>query len=276
MLSAVIDFSLRHRAIVIFTAVAIVIAGGVAVQHMDVDAFPDTTPVQVQINTVVPSLGPEEVETQITFPIEQAISGLPKLQSLRSISKFGMSQVVVIFEDGTDIYFARQLINERLGAVKLSPEIERPKLGPVSTGLGEVFHYVVTGQGDDVTELRTIHDWVIRPAMRTVPGTAEVNTWGGFEKQFQIRIDPERLIKFGLTFDEVAAAARNSNRNVGGGSITQPSGMLLVHGVARTVNLDEIRGIVIKAIDGVPLRIGDVADVTIGHEIRRGAVTADG
>ena len=276
MLSAVIDFSLRHRAIVIFAALAIVIAGGIAVQHMDVDAFPDTTPVQVQINTVVPSLGPEEVETQITFPIEQAISGLPKLQSLRSISKFGLSQVVVIFQDGVDIYFARQLINERLGTVKLSAEIERPKLGPVSTGLGEVFHYVVTGQGDDVTELRTIHDWVIRPAMRTVPGTAEVNTWGGFEKQFQIRIDPERLIKFGLTFDAVTAAVRNSNRNVGGGSITQPSGMLLVHGVARTVNLDEIRGIVIKAIEGVPLRIGDVADVTIGHEIRRGAVTADG
>ena len=169
----------RHRALVIFATLAIVIAGSIAVRHMDVDAFPDTTPVQVQINTVVPSLGPEEVETQITFPIEQAISGLPKLQQLRSLSKFGMSQVVVIFEEGTDIYFARQLINERLGTVKLSPEIERPKLGPVSTGLGEVFHYVVTGQGDDVTELRTIHDWVIRPAMRTVPGTAEVNTWGG-------------------------------------------------------------------------------------------------
>lgn len=209
----------------------------------------------------------------MTFPIEQAISGLPKLQHLRSISKFGMSQVVVIFEDGTDIYFARQVITERLGTIELSPGIERPKLGPVSTGLGEVFHYIVTGKGDDITELRTIHDWVIRPAMRTVRGTAEVNTWGGFEKQFQIRLDPERLIKFGLTFDEVTAAVRGNNQNVGGGSITQPSGMLLVHGVARTVNLEEIKGIVIKAIDGVPLRVGDVGDVMIGHEIRRGAVT---
>ena len=276
MLTKIIDFSLHHRAIVIIATLAIVIGGGIAVRHMDIDAFPDTTPVQVQINTVVPSLGPEEVETQVTFPIEQAISGLPKLQHLRSISKFGMSQVVVIFQEGTNIYFARQLINERLGTVNLSAGIERPKLGPVSTGLGEVFHYIVTGQGDDVTELRTIHDWVIRPAMRTVPGTAEINTWGGFEKQFQIRLDPERLIKFGLTFDEVTEAVRNSNRNVGGGSISQASGMLLVHGVARTVNIDEIKGIVIKAIDGVPLRIGDVADVTIGHEIRRGAVTADG
>lgn len=276
MLTKIIDFSLHHRAFVILTTLAIAIGGGIAVRHMDIDAFPDTTPVQVQINTVVPSLGPEEVETQVTSPIEQALSGLPKLRHLRSLSKFGMSQVVVIFEDGVDIYFARQLIAERLNTVKLSSDIERPKLGPVSTGLGEVFHYIVTGQGDDETELRTIHDWVIRPAMRTVPGTAEINTWGGFEKQFQIRVDPERLVKHGLTFDEVAEAVRASNRNVGGGSITQPSGMLLVHGVARTVNLEEIRGVVIKAIDGVPLRIGDVADVTIGHEIRRGAVTADG
>lgn len=276
MLTRIIDFSLHHRAVVILSTLAVAIVGGLAVQRMDIDAFPDTTPVQVQINTVVPSLSPEEVETQVTFPIEQAISGLPKLQHLRSISKFGMSQVVVVFEDGIDIYFARQLIAERLSTVELSPGIERPKLGPVSTGLGEVFHYIVTGQSDDITELRTIHDWVIRPAMRTVPGTAEVNTWGGFEKQFEIRLDPERLVKHGLTFDEVAAAVRASNRNVGGGSITQPSGMLLVHGVARTVDLEEIRGIVIKAIDGVPLRIGDVADVSIGHAIRRGAVSANG
>lgn len=276
MLTSIINFSLHHRAIVIFAALAIVIAGGIAVNQMDVDAFPDTTPVQVQVNTVVPSLGPEEIETQVTFPIEQAIGGLPKLQHLRSNTKFGMSQVVAIFEDGTDIYFARQLINERLASVELPVGIERSKLGPVSTGLGEVFHYIVTGAGDDVTELRTIHDWAIRPALRTVPGTAEVNTWGGFEKQFQIRLDPERLIKFELTFDDVIGAVKNSNQNVGGGSISQPSGMLLVHGVARTTSIAEIKGIVITAKDGVPIRVGDVADVTIGHEIRRGAVSANG
>src|SRR5262249_46213172 len=162
--------------------------------HLDLDAFPDTTPVQVQINTVAPALGPEEVERQITFPIEQALGGLRRLQQLRSISKFGLSQVVVVFEDGTDIYFARQLINERLSAVSMPQGIGRPKMGPVANGLGEVFHYVVTGQGTDVTDLRTIHDWVIRPPMRTVPGTAEINSWGGYEKQYQIRIDPQRLI----------------------------------------------------------------------------------
>ena len=201
---------------------------------------------------------------------------MPRLQLIRSISKFGLSQVVVYFEDGTDIYFARQVVNERLGTVQIPPGIERPKMGPVSTGLGEVFHYVVTGQGDDVTQLRTIHDWVIKPKLRTVKGTAEVNSWGGYEKQYQVRIDPTRLIKHGLTFDEVVEAVERNNRNVGGGNIRQDSQMLLVHGFGRTVNVEQIKNIVVTAKEGVPIRVQDVADVEIGHEIRRGAVTADG
>src|SRR4029078_13653062 len=135
--------------------------------------------------------------------IEQVIGGLPGLEQLRSVSKFGLSQVVVTFRDGTDIYFSRQLINERLTTLELPGGIQRPRMGPVATGLGEVFHYVVTGQGNDLTELRTIHDWVIRPKMRSVKGVAEINSWGGYEKQYQVRIDPNLLIKFGLTFDEV-------------------------------------------------------------------------
>ena len=145
-LNRIIDFSLHNRVLVILSVMAAGVAGVFALQHLDIDAFPDTTPVQVQINTVVPALSPEEVERQITFPIEQAISGLPGLEQMRSISKFGMSQVVVIFEDGIDIYFARQLINERLVSVEMPQGIERPKMGPVATGLGEVFHYIVTGQ----------------------------------------------------------------------------------------------------------------------------------
>jgi len=168
VLKWIIDFSLRHRFGVILATVAFAVLGGVSVSYLGLDAFPDTTPVQVQINTVVPSLGPEEVEQQITIPVEQVLSGLPRLQSIRSVSKFGLSQVVATFEDGTDIYFARQVVNERLGGVQLPSGIERPKMGPVSTGLGEVFHYVVTGKGNDVTELRTIHDWVIKPKLRTV------------------------------------------------------------------------------------------------------------
>lgn len=288
MLNWIIDFSLRNRSAVLIAVASVVALGAWSMRYIDIDAFPDTTPAMVQINTTAPSLSPEEVERQVTFPIEQVISGLPGLEKLRSISKFGLSQVVVVFEDGMDIYFARQLINERLTTVELPTGIERPKMGPVSTGLGEVFHYIVRLEGVDIstlpkqrqveklTELRTIHDWIIRPQLRTIIGTAEVNSWGGYEKQYQVRLDPDRLIKHGLTFEEVVNAVEQNNRNVGGGNITQNSQMLLVHGVGRTVNIGEIGNIVIEAKDGVPIRVRDVADVEIGHEIRRGAVTADG
>lgn len=276
MLNWIIDFSLKNRFLVVAAALILAGVGAIALPHLDIDAFPDTTPVQVQINTVAPSLGPEEIERQITFPIEQAMGGLARLQALRSLSMFGLSQVVVTFRDGTDIYFARQMVNERLGTVGLPEGIDRPKMGPVATGLGEVFHYVVAGQGADLTELRTIHDWVIRPVLRTVPGTAEINSWGGFEKQYQVRIDPQKLIRHGLTFDDVLTAAHKNNRNVGGGNISQPSGLLLVQGLGRTVNIDQVKAIVITSKDGVPIHIGDVAEVVIGHEVRRGAVTADG
>ena len=275
-LNRIIDFSLHNRVLVILGVLAAGVGGVFALRHLDIDAFPDTTPVQVQINTTAPALGPEEVERQITFPIEQAISGLPGLEQLRSISKFGLSQVVVVFEDGIDIYFARQLINERLGSVEMPQGIERPKMGPVATGLGEVFHYVVTGQGNDVTELRTIHDWVIKPPMRTVRGTAEINSWGGYVKQYQIRINPDKLVKFSVTFDQVVEAVQKNNFNVGGGNISQPSGMLLVQGLGRATNIDQLREIVVTAKDGVPTRVRDIGDVVIGHEIRRGAVTANG
>ena len=206
MLNAVIDLSLKYRWLVISLTLAAAVGGVVAMRQLDIDAFPDTTPVQVQINTVAPSLGPEEVERQITAPIEQGLSGLPKLEQMRSISKFGLSQVVLIFADGTDIYFARQLVTERLAGVALPSGLDRPKMGPVSTGLGEVFHYIVTGKGDDITQLRTVHDWIVRPQMRKVKGVAEVNSWGGYERQYQVRIDPALVAKYDLTFDAVSAA----------------------------------------------------------------------
>ncbi|QDT66639.1 efflux RND transporter permease subunit [Calycomorphotria hydatis] len=288
MLTWLIDFSLRHRALVILGVLVLVGVGVVSLRQLDIDAFPDTTPVLIQINTVAPALSPEEVERQITFPVEQVISGLPGLQDLRSISKFGLSQLVVIFEDGVDIYFARQLINERLSTVELPEYIQRPQMGPVSTGLGEVFHYVLTYDGVDfsqvsdeervqrLTELRTLHDWVVKPQLRSVPGVAEVNSWGGYEKQYQVRLDPDQLIKHELTFDEVSTALQQNNQNVGGGTITDRSQMLLVHGVGRTVNIEQIENVVVTSRDGVPIRVRDVADVKIGHEIRRGTVTANG
>ena len=289
MLNWVIDFSLRHRFLVVVLVLALAAGGVLSLRYLDVDAFPDTTPVQVQINTTAPSLGPEEVEQRITFPIEQCLSGLPGLQLIRSVSKFGLSQVVVTFKDGTDIYFARQLVNERLNAATIPEGIERPRLGPVATGLGEVYHYVVTAPGYDfstlpqaerikkLTELRTVHDWVIRPKMRTVKGAAEINSWGGYEKQFQVRLDPDKLIKHGLTFDQVVRKVKDENNyNVGGGSIRQKSQSLLIHGQGRVGSVEEIRGIVLAAKDGTPVKVGDVAEVQIGQEIRRGAVTCDG
>jgi len=276
MLNWIIDRSLRHRFFVIVGVVALAAIGGVSMRYLDIDAFPDTTPVQVQINTVAPALGPEDCEQRITFPIEQAIGGLRGLANMRSVSKFGLSQVVVTFEDGTDIYFARQLINERLATVELAEGVGRPKMGPVATGLGEVFHYVVTGKANDVTEQRTIHDWYIRPKMRTVRGTAEINSWGGYEKQYQVRVDPNLLIKHGLTFDEVIRAIQENNRNVGAGNVREGTRSVLVQGLGRTANTEQIKNIVIKAKAGVPIRVADIAEVMVGSEIRRGAVTADG
>ncbi len=289
MLNWVIDASLRYRLVVALAAIGCAVAGAVALAGLDIDAFPDTTPVQVQVNTTAPSLAPEEIETQITFPVEQALSGLPKLQLLRSVSKFGLSQVVVTFEDGTDVHFARQLVDGRLNSLAIPAGVARPKLGPVSTGLGEVFHYTVSLKGwnyekateaervEKLTYLRTVHDWTIRPALRTVPGVAEVNTWGGYEKQFQVRIDPDRLLQHGVTFAQVVTALEENNQNVGGGGIRQNNQFLLVHGLARTADPEQIRGIVVIANrEGAAVRVRDVADVQVGQELRRGSVTADG
>ncbi|HEY7153030.1 MAG TPA: CusA/CzcA family heavy metal efflux RND transporter [Gemmataceae bacterium] len=289
MLNSVIDWSLRNRFLVLIGAIVFIVLGAWSLTQLDIDAFPDTTPVQVQINTIAPGLAPEEVERQITRPIEQVINGLPHLQQLRSISKFGISQVVVVFEDGTDISFARQVINERLSVAELAEGVPRPKMGPIATGLGEVFHYIATPKGTDLekltekerveklTHLRTTQDWVIKPTMRTVPGTAEINGWGGYEKQYQVRIDPERLVRYEISFDQVMQAVRANNLATGGGNIQQAGSMYLVRGLARTVNVDEIKKIVVTTPrPGVAVRVGDVAEVEIGHDIRLGGVTSQG
>ncbi|MDR2346576.1 MAG: CusA/CzcA family heavy metal efflux RND transporter [Planctomycetaceae bacterium] len=278
ILNKVIDFSLRYRFVVIFGVLLFSVLGLYSLQHLDIDAFPDTTPIQVQINTNAPALGPEEIEKQITFPVEQSISGLPGLLEMRSVSKFGFSQVVVVFNDSIDIYFARQLIGERLNTVELPDGIAKPEMGPISTGLGEVLNYIVVGQGTDKTELRMIHDWQVQPVMEYVPGTAEINSWGGFKRQFQIRLDPDKLLKHGLTFDQVIESVQKNNLNSGGGIISRPGGggSLFVQGIGRTINIEEIRQIVISSENGIPILISDIGDVVIGHEIRRGAVTANG
>ena len=276
MLNAVITWSLKHRLVVILGWLGVVVAGLLAFRRLPIDAFPDTTPVMVQVNTVAASLSPLETERQITTRVEQAISGLPGLEEVRSISKFGLSQVTVTFNDEIDIYLARQVVKERIDAVELPRGVERPKLGPVATGLGEVFHYVVTGEGKTMAELRTIQDWIIRPQLASVPGVAEVNSWGGDELQYQVVVDPATLQTRGLSLANVVDALERNNQNVGGGAIDQAGESSLVQGIGMITKKSEIEDVVVTAKDGVPIRIRDVAKVVEGREIRRGAVTADG
>ncbi|MDI3290491.1 CusA/CzcA family heavy metal efflux RND transporter [Polyangium sp. 15x6] len=276
MLSRIITWSLGHRLIVLLATLAVAILGALSFRRLPIDAFPDTTPVQVQINTVAPALSPLEIERQITAPIEQAISGLPGLDEVRSISRFGLSQVTVVFEDGTDIYLARQVAMERLQSVSLPPQIERPTLGPVATGLGEVFHYIVSGEGKSLSELRTAHDWIVKPQLRSVRGVAEVNAWGGDERQIHVVVDPRNLQRRGLTLSDLAEAIEHNNTNVGGGSLDRAGEATLVQGIAIATRPSDIEDMVITAHEGVPVRVRDVAKVVEGREIRRGAVTADG
>jgi cobalt-zinc-cadmium resistance protein CzcA len=276
MLNAIIEWSLRHRYLVIALTGLLVITGIFSALHLPVDAFPDTTPVQVQINTVAPALTPLEIEQQITFPVEQSISGLKSLKEVRSLSKFGLSQVTVLFEDGVDIYFARQLVMERLGTVEIPDGLPSPTMGPVATGLGEVFHYILTSQTRSLSELRTIQDWIIKPQLRSVSGVAEVNSWGGRERQYQVVVEPARLLKYDLTLLDVFEALHRNNMNVGGGNITRAGESLLVQGVGLLTTLRQVEDVVIKSEDGVPVYIRDLGSVVDGHEIRRGAVTYGG
>ena len=276
MLTRVIDLCLRHRPIVLLATVVLALVGLVSLSRLPFDAFPDTTPVQVQVNTTAPALSPLEVERQITFPVEQAISGLPGLVEVRSMSKFGFSQVTVIFDDDTDIYLARQVVSERLAAAELPEGVGRPALGPVATGLGEVFQYVLHSDTLSAQELRTLHHWVIRPQMVQVPGVAEINTWGGYEKQYHVIVDPQRLIKHQLTLDDVARVMRNGNRNVGGGVLDQAGEAQLIQGQGLVSGIVDLEAMVLATVDGTPIHLHDVAEVREGHEIRRGAVTYQG
>ena len=276
MLNLVISWSIRHRRLVIVAGLVMGLAGGFAFSRLPIDAFPDTTPVQVQINTNAAALSPLEVERQITFQVEQAISGLPALKEVRSISKFGLSQVTVIFDEGADLYRARQTVMERLQSVELPENMERPQLGPAATGLGEVFHYLVTGAGKSLAELRTVHEWVIKPQMRSVPGVAEVNTWGGDERQLHVVVDPLSLSKHGLTLGQLIEALERNNANVGGGSLDRAGQSSLIQGIGIVTQASDVEKIIIASHDGIPTRVRDVARVEFGREIRRGAVTADG
>ena len=278
MVNRIITISLEHRFGVLLLAGLLIVTGVWSFRQLPLDAFPDITPVQVQILSVAPSLSAEEIEAQVTFPVEQAIFGLPGLEEVRSTSKFGYSRVQAIFEDGTDVLQARQLTSERLAAVTLpeSAGTARPRLGPITSALGEVYQYLLLSNRHDLTELRTLHDWTVKPQLRTVPGVAEVNSFGGYEQQYTVRVDPDRLIKYDLNLDALTEALKANNVNVGGGYLEQAGELYLVQGVGLVSTVEEISNIVLASYEGVPVRVSDVADVEIGHEIRRGAVTYNG
>lgn len=286
MLEKLIRFSIVHRVFILLGTIGIIILGVFNFHRLPIDAVPDITNVQVQINTEATGFSPLEVEQRVTFPIETVMSGLPNLEETRSLSRYGLSQVTVIFKDGTDIYFARQLVNERIQEAKGNlPEGADPMMGPIATGLGEIYMWTVEttpqakkpdGKEYTPADLRTIQDWVIKPQLRTVPGVTEVNTIGGYERQFHVTPNPEQLIAYGLTFQDVLEALVKNNANVGAGYIEHAGEQYLVRSPGQVSNIEEVGNIIVGYQEGVPVFIRSVAKVDEGKELRTGAATENG
>ncbi len=286
MFERLIQFAIEQRIIVLLAVLLMAGVGVASYQKLPIDAVPDITNVQVQINSAAPGFSPLETEQRITFPIETAMAGLPGLQQTRSLSRSGLSQVTVIFKDGTDLFFARQLVNERLQVAReqLPVGIETA-MGPISTGLGEIFLWTVEAEEgarkDDgtpytPTDLRVIQDWIIKPQLRNVPGVAEINTIGGFAKEYQIAPDPKRLAAYNLTLSDLVTALERNNANVGAGYIERSGEQLLIRAPGQVASIDDIANIVITTSDGTPIRVRNVAQVEIGRELRTGAATENG
>jgi heavy metal efflux system protein len=286
MLDSIVERSIRNRWIVLLAVGAIAAFGGYNYLRLPIDAVPDITNVQVQINTEAPGFSPLEAEQRITFAVETAMAGLPRLEYTRSVSRYGLSQVTVVFEDGTDIYFARQRVAEKLQEVRSDlPAGLEPELGPIATGLGEIFMFVLRvergaakpdGEPYDTTDLHTVMDWVVRPQLARVPGVTEVNMIGGHERQYVVAPRPASLLAFGLTIADLSAALERNNENVGAGYIERFGSQYLVRVAGQITTLDELRTIRVATHDGAPIAVGDLADVSIGKDLRTGAATMNG
>lgn len=285
MIESLVRAALKQRLVVAVVAAVLFFFGLNAAQQLSVDAFPDVTNVQVQIATEAPGRSPEEVERFATVPLEVAMTGLPGLEEMRSLNKPGLSLITLVFTDKTNVYFARQLVMERLLEVgSRLPEGITPVLGPVSTGLGEVYQYTLERSDDgdrslseeELMKRRVAQDWVVRPLLRSIPGVAEINSQGGFAKQYQVLVNPDKLRHFGLTVGDVYQAVGRNNANAGGGVLPQYAEQYLIRGIGLVRDVEDIRAIVLKEKDGVPVYVRDVADVQIGHEVRQGAVIKNG
>jgi len=286
MIESILRLSIARRYLILSLIFVIVGIGSWSYQHLPIDAVPDITNVQVQINTAAPGYSPLESEQRITYPVETALYGLPNLAYTRSLSRYGLSQVTVVFEEGTDIYFARNLINNRLGAIKsvLPPGIE-PEMGPISTGLGEIYMYTVRAQADamqsngkpyDATALREIQDWIIKPQLSQVKGVIEVNSIGGYNKQYHVLPDPKKLLFYQISVENLVNALQANNDNRGAGYIERNGQQLLVRSPGQLATIEDIGNVIITEHESVPIKIHDVADISIGKELRTGAATQDG
>ena len=282
MIDSIIQTSLRQRFLTLLFGAVVIAFGLWSMARLNVDAFPDVTNIQVQINTSAPGLAAVEVEQLITFPIENVMNGLPDITEVRSISKAGLSLVTVVFKDGVDIYFARQLVLERLQVARerIPPGMGDPAMGPITTGLGQIYRYVLSGEGMNPMELRTLNDWLVKFQLRTVPGVADVLSFGGNVRQYQVQVDPDRLLKFGLALDDVTAAIKANNTTAGGWYLEGAQEQLVIRGAGLIRGgrdgLTDIANIVLKTIDGTAVFVRDVATVEYGAEIRQGAVSLNG
>ncbi|MEZ4315422.1 MAG: efflux RND transporter permease subunit, partial [Polyangiaceae bacterium] len=279
LLSAIVAWSLRNRPVVLVATAIFVLVGMRSAMSLPIDAVPDVTNIQVQVITSAPALSPVEVEKYVTVPVERSMAGLPRSTEVRSVSKYGLSVVTVAFEDGTDIYFARQLVNERLreASEAVPAAYGRPEMGPISSGLGEIFQFTVKNDELTVMQLEELLDWHIGPLLRSVPGVVEVNSFGGEDKQYQVVVDPKRLTAAGLSIAEVASALSRSNANAGGGYIEHAREHFVIGSEGLVKDTDDLRRVVVGATpDGVPITIETIGDARVGPRLRRGAASKDG
>lgn len=286
MFNRIIRFAIDQRWLILLTVLGMAALGVYNYQKLPIDAVPDITNVQVQINTSAPGYSPLEAEQRVTFPIETLMSGLPNLAQTRSLSRYGLSQITVIFKDGTDMFFARQLVNERIQEAKESlPAGITPAMGPISTGLGEIYLWTVEakdgakkpdGSAYTPTDLREIQDWIVKPQLRIVPGVTEINSIGGYTKEFQVAPHPEKLASYGFTLKDVVTALERNNSNTGAGYIEKRGEQLLIRAPGQVNSIEGIGKIILGNVQGVPIRIRDVGEVVIGRELRTGAATANG
>ena len=286
MFEKLIRAAIEHRWLVLLAAIGMAAVGVFSYQKLPIDAVPDITNVQVQINTQAPGYSPLETEQRVTYPIETVMAGLPNLEQTRSLSRYGLSQVTVIFKDGTDIYFARQLVNERIQEARDKlPVGITPALGPISTGLGEIYLWTVEakdgakkpdGMPYTATDLREIQDWIIKPQLRNVPGVTEINSIGGYAKEYQIAPIPARLASLGVTLQDIVTALDRNNGNVGAGYIEKRGEQYLIRAPGQVKTLEDIGNVILSSAGGVPIRVRDVADVGLGRELRTGAATDNG